>query len=432
MGRIRIGGADATPEFSTPSWIAMLFAAGVGVGYLFYGAAEPLTFYLGSGGTPFGVPPASDQSHNLAVATTVFHWGISPWAIYGVIGLSLAYFAYNKGLPLTIRSIFYPLLGDRIWGWPGHLIDLTAVVSAIFGLATSIGLGATQATSGIAYLTGLEPTLSLQIIFILSVTAFAALSVLRGIDGGIKVLSNLNVIGAFFLLVFVILAGPTLVILIATAENLFHYVTNAPRLSLWFGRNDTGWYHDWSIFYWAWWVAWAPFVGMFVARISIGRTVRSYLVGVLVAPTAIGLVWFTAFGETAIFQVQNQIGDLGQEVGGVSLILFQTLSSLPLAALTSTVSILLLVVFIVTSADSGALVIDHMTAGRRDTHSVRQRMVWAFLFGLVAIVLLYGGGTNALSTLQAGTITAALPFVFVVLASCVSLYVAMREDVVKE
>ena len=428
MGHIRIGGAEATKEFSDVSWMAMLFAAGIGVGYLFYGAAEPLTFYLGNGGTPFAVPPASPQSHDLAVATTVFHWGLSPWAIYGVIGLSLAYFAHNKRLPLSIRSIFYPLLGDRVWGWPGHVIDLTAVVSAIFGLATSIGLGATQATSGIAYLTGVEPTIALSSFYIAIVTLLASLSVVRGLDGGIKVLSNVNMVLAILLLFFVVVAGPTVLIAGAVFENLFHYATNAPALSLWFGRGDTQWYQDWSIFYWAWWVAWAPFVGMFIARISKGRTVREYLIGVLIIPTAIGLLWFSTFGETAIYQVQNGIGGLGDEVGGVSLILFQLLDALPLFGLTSAITLLLLIIFIVTSADSGALVIGHMTADHHVLPSVGQRIVWAVLFGVVSIALLYGGGTDALSSLQAGTIATAVPFTFMVLASCVSLFLAMREE----
>ncbi len=444
MGRIRLGGVDAKPEFGIASWLAMLFAAGVGIGFMFYGVAEPLSFYTGGAGyaagtsdipsTPLGVSPEdAGRASRLAFSATLFHWGLTPWCIYAVVGLALGFFAFNKGLPLTIRSAFYPLLGDRVWGWPGHVIDLTAVISTVFGLATTIGIAATQATAGLAYLsegTALEftPSVNWQILLIGVITAVAVVSVFRGMDGGVKLLSNINMGVAAALCVFVIILGPTLAIMTGWATHLFDYFRFFPELSNWVGRTDTGWFHGWTIFYWAWWISWSPFVGMFIARISKGRTVRQYLGVVVLAPVIIALVWFTAFGETAIAQYVSGTGELSGGLASTELGLFHMLDSLPLAALTSTAAIMLLVVFIVTSADSGALVIDSITSGGKTTSPVAQRVFWAAMLGLTASALLYNGGKDVLTSIQAGTITAALPFTAILLVCCLSLFLGMRDE----
>ena len=428
LGAIRLGGADARPEFGLLSWIAMLFAAGVGIGYMFYGAAEPLAYYTNWAGTPFDVAAGTPDAKRLAMSASLFHWGILAWAVYAVVGLALGFFAYNKGLPLTIRSAFYPILGDRVWGWPGHIIDLFAVTSTIFGLATSIGLGATQATSGLAYLFDFTPSVPIQIALIAVISGAAVVSVLRGLDGGVKLLSNINMAFAFGLLIFVIVFGAGLTVLPAMAKNFVAYVGDMPALSNWIGREDTAFFHDWTIFYWAWWIAWAPFVGMFIARISRGRTVREYIFVVLTAPFVIGLIWFTAFGETAITQYQAGLGDIANGIGDSSLVLFHMLANLPLSVITSTVGIVLLLIFITTSADSGALVVDSITAGGKTDAPVAQRVFWALMLGLTASALLFGGGAKALTSLQAGTITAALPFTFVLLTCCVSLLIGLRDE----
>jgi BCCT family betaine/carnitine transporter len=428
LGRIRLGGADATPDFKIHSWIAMLFAAGVGIGFMFYGSAEPLAYYTDWFGTPLSVAPATPAAERLAFSATIFHWGLAPWAIYAIVGLALGFFAHNKGLPLSIRSAFYPILGDRVWGWPGHIIDLFAVVSTIFGLATTIGIGATQATSGLSYLFGFEQTRLIQILLIMTMTGLAVLSVLRGLDGGVKLLSNINMGVAFALLMFVVIAGPTILIFTGMGENLLNYFKDAPALTNWVGREDIVWFHDWTIFYWAWWISWSPFVGMFIARISRGRTVREYFAVVLLAPFTICVVWFSAFGETAIAQHKSGVGELSGEMTNASITLFKMLHDMPFPEVTSGVAILLLIVFIVTSADSGALVVDTITSGGKTDSPVIQRVFWACMLGLTASALLYGGGADVLRSLQAGTITAALPFTVILLVCCLSLYIGMRDE----
>ena len=428
LGKIRLGGAAAEPEFKTHSWVAMLFAAGVGVGFMFYGAAEPLAYYTDWYGTPLNAVPETPAAERLAFSATIFHWGLAPWAIYAIVGLALGFFAHNKGLPLSIRSACYHVFGERVWGWPGHIIDMFAVVSTVFGLATTIGIGATQASSGIAYLFGFEPNRYLQIALIVFMTGLAVLSVLRGMDGGVKLLSNINMSIAFALLIFVVIAGPTILIFTGLGQNLWAYITDTPALTNWVDRPDIMWFHDWTIFYWAWWISWSPFVGMFIARISKGRTVREYFGVVLLAPFTICVIWFTAFGETALTLNQSGTGELAEGMTSASLVLFQMLADLPLAQITSIIAIFLLVVFIVTSADSGALVVDTITSGGKTDAPVTQRVFWACMLGLTASALLYGGGTDVLQSLQAGTITAALPFTFILLACCFSLYLGLRDE----
>jgi BCCT family betaine/carnitine transporter len=428
LGRIRLGGPSAKPEYKLHSWVAMLFAAGVGIGFMFWGAAEPLAYHTNWFGTPLGAEPGTPDANRLAFSATLFHWGLAPWAIYAVVGLALGFFAHNKGLPLSIRSAFYPLLGERVWGWPGHIIDLFAVVSTIFGLATTIGLGGTQAASGLGYIFNFEPNIWVQIALIAVMTGLAVISVMRGMDGGVKLLSNINMGVAFGLLVFVIVAGPTMLIFTGAGENLLAYFTDTPALTNWIDRKDVAWFHDWTIFYWAWWVSWSPFVGMFIARISKGRSVREYFAVVLLAPFAICVIWFSAFGETAVFQFDNGIGDLSGGINNSATILFQMLAAMPWGQVTSIIAIGLLIVFIVTSADSGALVVDTITSGGKTDAPVLQRIFWTCLIGLTASALLYGGGTSALETLQAGTITAALPFTVLLLICCVSLFLGLKEE----
>lgn len=428
LGAIRLGGADARPEFGTFSWVAMLFAAGVGIGYMFYGAAEPLGYYTDWAGAPFDAEPGTEASKRLAFSASLFHWGLFPWGVYAIVGLAFGFFAYNKGLPLTIRSAFYPLLGERIWGWPGHFIDLFAVISTVFGLATSIGIGATQATSGLAYLFGFSPTTMHQVALIAVITGAAVISVIRGMDGGVKLLSNINMATAFVLLVFVIAFGVGVAILPLTGQNLLNSFRDMPALTNWIGREDTAFFQNWTIFYWAWWIAWGPFVGMFIARISKGRTVREYVTIVLIAPFIIGAIWFTAFGEAAISLHDAGVGDFAGGVSDASLVLFQLLDTMPVSELTSAIAILLLLIFITTSADSGALVVDSITSGGKTTAPVVQRIFWALMLGLTASALLVGGGTRALQALQAGTIAAALPFTFILMACCVSLFLGLRDE----
>ena len=428
VGSIRLGGADAKPEFSLLSWFAMLFAAGMGIGLMFWSVAEPTAYYTDWWGTPLNVAKGTPEAARMAMGATMFHWGLHPWAIYAVVGLSLAFFAFNKDLPLTIRSGFYPLIKDRSWGWFGHIIDTVAVMATIFGLATSLGFGAKQAAGGLEFLFGIENTIGTQIAIIIGVTSVAIISVVRGLDGGVKILSNINMFLAAALLAFVIVFGPTLDILSGFFSTAGAYFENIVPLSNWIGREDDKFYHGWTVFYWAWWISWSPFVGMFIARISKGRTVRQFLIAVLLVPTVVTIVWMSAFGGTGLAQVQAGIGELANGISDVELAMFQMLENLPLAAITSFVGICLVLVFFITSSDSGSLVIDSITAGGKLDAPVPQRIFWASMEGLIAGALLFGGGADALGALQAAAITVGLPFTVVLIAMCVSLYMGLAHE----
>ncbi|SFH51068.1 BCCT family transporter [Modicisalibacter xianhensis] len=428
VGRIRLGGSDAKPEFSRMSWFAMLFAAGMGIGLMFWSVAEPVAYYTDWYGTPLNTPAGTPEGASAAMGATMFHWGLHPWAIYAVVGLSLAFFAYNKGLPLTLRSAFYPLLGERTRGWAGHIVDILAVLATIFGLATSLGFGASQAAGGLAYLFDVPNTIGTQLAIIVVVTAIALFSVWRGIDGGVKLFSNINMVIAAVLLLFVVFAGPTLMIVTGFGTTALDYLGHILPLSNWIGRDDGTWYHGWTIFYWAWWISWSPFVGMFIARVSRGRTVREFLIAVLLVPTLVTLVWMSAFGGTALFQAANGVGELANGIGDVSLAMFHMLEQLPLTSLTSTLAIILVLVFFITSSDSGSLVIDNITAGGKTDAPKSQRVFWATLEGVIAGVLLYGGGSTALGALQAGAVATGLPFTLVLLVMCFSLYVGLHKE----
>ncbi len=427
-GKIRLGGADAEPEHSRISWLAMLFAAGMGIGLMFWGVAEPVAYFTGWFETPLGVEANSEEAKQLALGAVMYHWGLHPWAIYGVVGLSLAFFAYNKGLPLSIRSIFYPLLGDRAWGWPGHVVDILAVLATLFGLATSLGLGAQQAASGIEHVFGIQNSLGLQVGVISFVTLLAIYSVVRGIDAGVKMLSNINMVVAVVLVTFVALVG--FAVSMGTIPTLLGgYIENIIPLSNPHGRADEAWMQGWTIFYWAWFISWSPFVGMFIARVSKGRTIREFMTGVLVAPTLFTVVWMSVFGGQAIDQVQNGVGQLGEEgLTDVPLAMFQMFDALPMGTVLSFVAILLIMVFFITSSDSGSLVIDSITAGGKIDAPVPQRIFWAFVEGSIAVAMLWVGGTEAIEALQAGAISTALPFVFILLAMCVSLILGFRTE----
>ena len=428
VGKIRLGGKDARPDFSTLSWFAMLFAAGMGIGLMFWSVAEPVGYYTDWFGTPLNVEPNTPQAKDMALGAVMYHWGLHPWAIYGVVALSLAFFAYNKGMPLTIRSAFYPILGERCWGWAGHVIDVLAVLATIFGLATSLGLGAKQAAGGMHFLFDTPNAINVQIAIIVGVTAAAVISVMRGLDGGVKLLSNINMGLAALLLLFVMIAGPTLLIFTSMGQTAVDYAVNIIPLSNWVGREDQGFLHDWTVFYWAWWISWSPFVGMFIARVSYGRSVREFLTAVLLVPTLVTVVWMATFGGSGLHQTINGIGELANGVGDSSLALFQMLAELPLTAITSFLAIVLVLVFFITSSDSGSLVIDSITAGGKLDAPVPQRVFWAIMEGLIAGALLYGGGEQALNALQAGAITTGLPFTVVLLLMCFSLYKGLSAE----
>ncbi len=421
IGRIRIGGQDATPEFSVLSWFSMLFAAGMGIGLMFWSVAEPVGYFTEWFGTPLGIEGGTEESRTAALGATMYHWGLHPWAIYSVVGLSLAFFAYNKGLPLTIRSAFYPLLGDRIWGPIGHVIDTLAVLATMFGLATSLGLGAQQAASGMEFLFGIDGGLNTQVAIIIGVTTVALISVMRGINGGVKLLSNINLTVAALLLLFVMLAGGLLAFLANAGTTVTAYVQYILPLSNPVGREDETFYHSWTIFFWAWWISWSPFVGMFIARVSRGRTVRQFVTAVLLVPTVVTIVWMSAFGGSGLDQVREGAGALAGGISDSSLALFQMLQQLPFTLITSFLSIVLVLVFFITSSDSGSLVIDSITSGGKTDAPQSQRLFWATIEGVVAGVLLAVGGAAALNALQAGAVSTGLPFTIILLLMCVSL-----------
>jgi len=358
------------------------------------------------------------------MAATIFHWGLHPWAIYAILALGLALFSFNKGLPLTMRSVFYPLLGERIWGWPGHIVDILAVLATMFGLATSLGLGAAQAAAGLNYLFGIPLGSTTQIVLVIGITAIALTSVLAGLDAGVKRLSEINMVLALALLLFVIVVGPTLALLSGFFGNLGAYVEYLPALANPFGREDTNFSQGWTAFYWAWWISWSPFVGMFIARVSRGRTVREFIVSVLIVPSLACVLWMTVFGGTAISQVVN---DGYQAVVGADLPLqiFQMLDALPLAQITSFLAIVLVIVFFVTSSDSGSLVIDVISAGGKIDAPTPQRVFWCVFEGLVAIALILGGGLVAL---QAMAVSTGFPFTIVLLISTIAVVKGLMSE----
>jgi BCCT family betaine/carnitine transporter len=439
-GSVRLGGAEASPDYTYIGWFAMLFAAGMGIGLMFFGVLEPV--YHMAISEPLGVPspfneageliPENvDAAKTMGLAATIFHWGLHPWAIYAVVALALALFSYNKGLPLTIRSAFYPILGERVWGWPGHIIDILAVFATLFGLATSLGFGAQQANAGLNHVFGLPIGPSMQVIIITCITGIALVSVLRGLDGGVKVLSEINMAIAAVLLLFVLLAGPTMVILSDFVTGLGAYLVDVVPLSNPIGREDTGFVQGWTSFYWAWWISWSPFVGMFIARVSRGRTVREFVICVLIIPSLVCVLWMAVFGGVAIDQVVSDPANSAVKAQVIDsynppLSLFAMLEGLPLASITSVIAIVLVIVFFVTSSDSGSLVIDTITAGGKVDAPVPQRVFWCVFEGAVAIVLLLSAG--GLQSLQSMVISTGLPFTVVLLVMCFAIWRGLQAE----
>ncbi len=425
LGKVRLGGADAKPEYSNATWFAMLFAAGVGIGLLFYGAAEPIYYFQSP---PLGLPAGTEEAATVGIAATVFHWGLHAWSIYGVVGLALAYFAYNRGLPLTIRSAFHPLLGDRIWGWPGHLIDTFAIFAGLFGLATSLGLGVKQLASGLNYLFDVPANNTTMVVLIVVITSIALTSVLTGINVGIKRLSQFNIMLALLLLAAVIALGPTSYIFRSMFDSFGSYFAKIVPLSNWIGREDTDFLHGWTTFYWAWWFAWAPFVGTFIARISKGRTVREFTLFVLIPPVVLCFLWFGTFGGAALHQhIVGGYTGVTENVAAwkLEIALFKMFDQLPMTGLLSLVALLLTTVFFVTSSDSGSLIIDTIAAGGRVDAPVAQRVFWCTIEGLVAIALLLGGG---LKSLQAASLVTGFPFALVVLGMAACVWIGLRRE----
>lgn len=437
LGRVRLGGPDATPDFPLTGWFAMLFAAGMGIGLMFYGVAEPLGHFdaaltgpvTGADGLRTDWAPldgaTGDEAgaRRLAMAATIFHWGLHPWAIYAVVALALALFSYNKGLPLTMRSVFYPIFGEKVWGWPGHIIDILAVFATIFGLATSLGFGAEQATAGLHYLFGIGDGMTTKLVLIICITAVATISVVTGVEKGVRLLSEANMVLAVLLLLFVILMGPTWQIVTGFFGNLGAYARDIIPLSNPFGRSDDNFRHGWTAFYWAWWISWSPFVGMFIARVSRGRTVRQFLIAVLIVPSLISVLWMTAMGGTAITETLG--GYAGVVDAALELKLFSMLGQLPLHQISSFVAIVLVIVFFVTSSDSGSLVIDTISAGGKVDAPVPQRIFWCGFEGIVAIALLVGGGLTAL---QAMAVSTGLPFTIVLLGAVWSIIRGLMDE----
>ncbi|MDP6993420.1 MAG: BCCT family transporter [Woeseiaceae bacterium] len=423
LGRVRLGGQDAQPRYGYPGWLAMLFAAGVGIGLMFFGVLEPVTHTIN---TPVGVDPAATEAARAAgMSAAIFHWGLHAWAIYGIVGLALAFFCFNRGMPLTLRSAFFPLIGTRVWGPIGHFIDVVGVLATLFGLAVSLGFGAEQIAGGLNYLFGIPASNLTKVLLIVTIIGIALVSVVAGLDRGVKRLSEINMGMAGLLWLFVLIAGPTWVILSTIFQSFLDYATFLPSLSNWIDRSDTAFLHNWTVFYWAWWISWSPFVGMFIARVSYGRTVREFITWVLVIPTIIGVIWMSTFGGTALDQLFTE-GYRGVADSVPELALFRMLEGLPFTSIVSSVSVLLIAIFFITSADSGSLVMDMITAGGKMDAPVLQRVFWCVLAGLVAIALMLGGG---MASLQSMTISIGLPFGFVLLLMCIGLYRGLRDEV---
>lgn len=428
MGTIKLGPDHSEPDYSRISWFAMLFSAGMGIGLMFFGVAEPVMHFL----APPVAESGSVDAAREAMKITFFHWGLHAWAIYAIVALILAFFAYRHGLPLTLRSALYPLIGDKIYGPIGHAVDVFAVIGTVFGIATSLGYGVTQINAGFNYLFDVPVSDTVQVLLIIGVTALAVVSVTTGLDKGIRRLSELNIVLAVLLLLFVLLLGPTVFLLQAFVQNTGAYVSDlvSNTFNL-FAYEKTDWIGGWTIFYWGWWLSWAPFVGLFIARISRGRTIREFVLGVLLVPSGFTLMWMTFFGNSAIELIINQgVASLGEMVQqDVSVALFVFFEQFPWSRILSVIGTLMVVVFFVTSADSGSMVVDMLCSNGRNDTPLWQRIFWAVGAGLVAIILLLAGGLGALQTMA---IASALPFTIVLLIATYGLVRALQVDVYKK
>jgi choline/carnitine/betaine transport len=431
FGTIRLGGNDAKPEFSTPAWFAMLLSAGMGIGLMFWSVGEPMYHYASPSPMFDGIEPQTPQAARAAMGVTFFHWGMHPWAIYAIVGLGLAFFAYNRGLPLTIRSIFYPLLGEKIYGFWGNLIDVLSVLATLVGLATSLGLGVQQINAGLNFLFGVDVNTTTQVIIIFVITGFAVLSVMSGLDKGVKYLSQGNMILAALFMLFLLFVGPTVYLLRGVTQNVGYYFYIFPELALWTETFlDSNWQGSWTVFYWAWWISWSPFVGMFIARISKGRTVREFILGVIFIPTMLSFLWMSIFGGAAIsLQASGTVDIVTAVKDDVATAMFVMLQHFPFTQALSLVAIMLVTIFFVTSSDSGSLVVDHLTSGGKLDSPTPQRVFWAIFEGVIAAVLLMGGG---LATLQTASVCTGLPFAVVLLVGVYSLFIGFSNEMFVE
>jgi choline/glycine/proline betaine transport protein len=427
-GDIKLGPDHSVPDYSFISWFAMLFSAGMGIGLMFFGVAEPVMHFLNP---PTGEPGTSVAAAE-AMKLTFFHWGIHAWAMYAIVALILSYFAYRHDLPLTLRSALYPLIGDKIYGPWGAMIDIFAILGTVCGVATSLGLGVLQINSGLNYLFDIPVSGTVQVMLVIGTTILATISVLLGLDAGIKRLSELNIALAVLLLILVLAIGPTVYLLQTFVQNTGYYLSElvAKTFNL-YAYNPTDWIGGWTIFYWGWWLSWAPFVGLFIARISRGRTIREFVLGAMFGPTLFTLFWMTVFGNSGIDLILNQgVDSLGIAVqSDSSVALFKFFESFPFSTALSFVAVLMVVVFFVTSADSGALVVNMLSAHGRDDTPMLQRSIWTVFIGLIAIVLLLAGG---LSSLQTAAIASALPFSIALLFAMWGFWKALDTDVKKQ
>ena len=423
-GKIKLGKDYEKPEYSYFGWFSMLFAAGMGIGLIFWGTAEPLSHYLNP---PEQIAGSSGQAASFAMRYSFFHWGLHPWAIYIVMSLSIAYFSFRRGMPPLISSCFYPLLGDKIYGVPGYLIDILAVFATIFGIATSLGLGALQITSGLSEVFNIPDTIQTTLIMIAIVTVLFLFSSVTGVDKGIQLLSKSNMILALLLMLFMFIVGPTSYILNIFTSTIGEYGNRFLEMSLQTNPfQGYDWTKSWTLFYWAWWIAWSPFVGLFVARISRGRTIREFVLGALLVPALVTFFWFSVFGGSAFYLELHEGINLSQIASeDVSKPLFALFNYYPLPGVLSTVAIILLMVFFVTSADSATFVLGMMTSQGDLAPPLSKKIIWGVTLSCVAAVLLIAGGLNAL---QRMAITAALPFTIIMLMLCYTLLLGLREE----
>lgn len=419
---IRLGGHDCKPEFSTWAWLSMLFNAGIGLVLMFYSVAEPILHFSNP---PYGEAGTLLAAKN-ALNISYLHWGFHGWAIYALMGLSIAFFCYNKGFPLGIRWILYPLLGDRLKGRIGHFIDIMAVVATMFGLATTLGLGIQHINSGMHYLFGIAENANVQVILIAIITLCATASVVSGLHKGIQILSKVASVMAIILMAFMLIVGPTLFILGSTIQSTGYYLQNLIGTGTWMEVYlGTNWMDSWTFFYWGWWFAWAPFVGLFIARISKGRTIKEFIFGVVLAPTAAVIAWISIFGSTAFHIELFGQGGITESVNeNITTALFSLLEHFPLSVYSIFFVIVAGVIFFITSSDSGSLIIDFITSGGKEKTDVRLRIFWALLEGVVAAVLVFGGGLIALQT---GSLVTGLPVCVLMLFVCYSIIKALRE-----
>lgn len=435
LGNVRIGGVDARPEFSNFAWYSMLISAGMGIGLMFWAVGEPLIHSQVA-------PPIFQSSSNVgtAMASTFFHWGFHPWGIYALLGLALAFFAYNKNLPLSLRSVFYPIFKDKVFGILGDIIDVLAVIACLFGLATSLGLGVQQMNSGLNYLFNVPESVGIQVILIVSVTFLAIISVVSGVHKGIKTLSKLNIKLAGIFMLCVLLLGPTFYILKVFSNGLGIYLNDFIKSSFFVSMNDGTWQGDWSVFYLSWWISWSPFVGMFIARMSRGRTVREFITAVLIVPSCLSFLWMSVFGGTAVYINENSGGKLFETVqNNLPVALFELIEQINIPFLSeliitllSLLGTLLIMSYFITSSDSGSLVVENITSGGKLNTPKKQRVFWASVEGLVAAVLLLVGGKKALDALQTAVISTGLPFTFILIIASFSMVKGIRSEYVQE